>query len=196
MAHLRGLKCEHRYGRSYAEGLQEYVDFAIGLMQAKQFPQHLIEMIRRRYTGPEGVATMRAAMARYTEETYALSEEQLVCMTYAPFVDEAAGLAEYLAAEQPDLAERAADIRRLLADGSAAAHPDRDHELARRLEAMSGLALGQLSVLYRRPSLSSDPGTPADTLLSVVRAGDPHTSVIQTRRGPDGPIVDELISGR
>jgi amino acid adenylation domain-containing protein len=196
MAHLRGLKSEHRYGRSYSEGLSEYVDFAIGLMRDKDFPERLIEMIRQRYAGPDGVATMRTAMTRYSEEAYALTEEQLVCMTYAPFVDEAAGLAEYLAAEQPDLADRAGDIRRLLADGSAAADRDRDHELGRRLETMSGLTLGQLSVLYRRPSLSSDPGAAADNLLSVVRAGDPHKSVIDTRRGPAGPTVPELISGR
>ncbi len=61
MAHLRGLKCERVYRRSYAEGMQEYVEFALGLMRSKDFPPHLVEQMRARYAGPDAT---RADAAR------------------------------------------------------------------------------------------------------------------------------------
>src|SRR5581483_10153241 len=45
MAHLRGLKAERVFRRSYDEGLAEYVTFALGLMRKKDFPPQLIEQM-------------------------------------------------------------------------------------------------------------------------------------------------------
>ena len=198
MAHLRGLKSERRYGRSYAEGLAEYVDFATGIMRKKDFPEHLVEMMYRRYEGPDGVRRMRDLMKGYAEEAYGITEEQLVCMVYAPFVDEGAGLRDYLAAEQPDLVESLVEIRGLLGGGGVGGGggvPENSH-LGARMEKMSGLTLGQLATLYRKSLMGSKPAGEGDTILGEVRAGDPHKSVISTSQSPDGATVLELISGR
>src|SRR5262249_14876839 len=61
MAHLRALKCERVYQRSYAEGMAEYVEFAVELMRRKDFPPELVEQMRQRYEGLEAVSRMRRA---------------------------------------------------------------------------------------------------------------------------------------
>ena len=63
MAHLRGLKCERVYERSYGEGMREYVRFALGLMRTKDYPADLIDLMRARYEGPGAIDRMRQAAA-------------------------------------------------------------------------------------------------------------------------------------
>lgn len=187
MAHLRALKCERRYHRSYADGLQEYVDFAISLMHKKEFPAQLVQLMRDRYEG--AADRMRAAMDEYAMDAYGLTEEQLVAMVYAPFAEKGAGLEAYLRAEQPDLAADAGAVRELL-DGCGA-HP----ALAARLERITGLSVDQLRVLYRS-SLRTSAGAGSAELIDAILEGDPHKEVIQTRHSADGPLVPELLSGR
>lgn len=195
MAHLRGLRCEYRYGRSYAEGIAEYLTFAIGIMRDKDFPGQLIEAMRRRYAGEQGVLRMRERMTRYAAEAYRLTEEQLVCMVYAPFVNEGAALSDYLAACQPDLLDRTTAIHDLLRVPDTAPAAE-NAALRERLEQISGLAVEQLGVLYRKPLLGQGSDEDDGTLLGAVRAGDPHKGLVRTRRGPGEPAVLELISGR
>ena len=196
MAHLRGLRCEYRYGRSYAEGIAEYLTFATRIMRDKDFPGQLIEAMQVRYAGEEGVARMRERMTRYAEEAYGLTEEQLVCMVYAPFVDEGAALSDYLAACQPELLDQAPAIHGLLGAGPGITPPAESAALRRRLVQLSGLSVEQLGVLYRKPSLSQRSDEEDGTLLGTVRTGDPHKGLVSTRRGPNEPAVLELISGR
>jgi hypothetical protein len=195
MAHLRALKCERRYGRSYAEGLAEYVDFALSLMRQKEFPETLIEAMRARYSRPDAVPRMRAAMDAYAGDAYRLTEEQLVAMVYAPYTEKGAGLDRYLAAEQPDLVDAAPAIRRLLGDD--ADFPDLDTtELAERLERSTGLSIAQLRVLYAGSLRLPSPRPDTDQIIDLILEGDPHKAMILTRHEPGGALVPELLSGR
>jgi hypothetical protein len=188
MAHLRGLKAELRYGRSYEAGLAEYVEFAIGLMGKKDFPEHLIESIRDRYAGADGVRRMREAMDSYARVSHRLTEEQLVCMVFAPFVGQGADLDAYLTTVHPDLLDRIADIRALLSGTDID-----DNVLRAALERISGLSIAQLRVLYAAAGLDSDT---AGSMLGKILAGDPHKQLISTQTSAEGPIVQEMISGR
>jgi hypothetical protein len=192
MAHLRGLKCERLYGRSYRAGVEEYVEFALALMRKKEYPEHLVDIMRARYHGPQGIDRMRRRANAYALEAYRLTEEQLVCMVYSPFAEKAAGLERYFWAEQPGLAHRVEEAKALIAGESLTD----ERPLAAVLERVSGLALPQLEVLYRSRLLSH--GAPGDEsrLLNLVLDGDPHKAVIPTRHEPDGPVVFEQISGR
>jgi len=193
MAHLRALKCERVYQRSYTEGMREYVDFALGLMRSKDFPASLIGQMRARYAGPEAIAQMRRAAADYAMETFALTEEQLVCMTYSPFADKGAGLPEFLAREHPDLVRHIDVIQGLLA-GEIPDAAEPAAEPAAELERISGLTLPQLRVLYR--SGRRGPGGAGTDVIQAVLAGDPHKAIIQTRYRNHGPATLEQISGR
>lgn len=196
MAHLRALKCERRYGRTYAEGLEEYVEFAISLMHRKEFPPALVEIMRKRYAGEGSVGRMRAAMDSYAMEAYGFTEEHLVAMVHTPFTEKGSGLEQYIGAEQPDLAGRLPALHQLLSGGIDGPFQHDEQALVDRLEGMTGLTLAQLRTLYgsslRLPSL-----TPVDgQLIDAILEGDPHKKVVQSRRGLDGGTVPEMMSGR
>lgn len=193
MAHLRGLKCERVFRRSYDEGLDEYVRFALDLMRKKDFPPELIERMRQRYEGPDAVARMREVVGGYAMETFGLTEEQLICMAYSPFAGSGAGLDEYLSREHPALAGQTSEIRALLAGGAGL---DDEGKLAAELARISGLELSHLRVLYSSPVKRLGPGGSGLAVIDAVLAGDPHKAVIRTKHAPDGPDTVEQISGR
>lgn len=198
MAHLRALKCERVFGRTYAEGMAEYVEFALGLMRKKDFPPELVELMRARYEGPGATDRMRRSADGYAYQTFGLTEQQLVCMAFSPFAGKGTGLAEFLAREHPGLADHAGAIHALLASESepVAGEPEPAGELAAELARISGLELAQLRVLYRS-SLRTPSANPAGTdVIDTVLVGDPHKAVIETRHTKDGPNTYELISGR
>ncbi|QRO00741.1 hypothetical protein JRI60_17765 [Archangium violaceum] len=192
MAHLRGLKCERLYGRTYAEGIQEYVSFAVGLMRHKQFPQALIDEMVKRYADAAGVARMRTAMGAFALDSFGLSEEQLVCMVYSPFAGTGQGLAHYLSREQPSLARHLEDLHALLRGGEVHAA---SRGLQHSLERLSGLSLSQLRTLYQRPLVPASPEEDKG-LIGAILERDPHKRTIQTRHAANGPVVNELLSGR
>jgi hypothetical protein len=188
MAHLRGLKAEHLFQRSYDEGMAEYVEFALGLMRNKDIPGELVEMMRARYDSPDALKRMRRAAEEYALETFGLTEEHLVCMTYSPFAGQGARLERFLDREHPDLAGRAGEIHALLAGGAG------EPAVAAELERISGLEPSQLRVLYSRSAQTPGPGgTP---VIDLILTGDPHKAVIETRHTQDGPTTFEQISGR
>jgi len=190
MAHLRGLKAERVYRRSYAEGITEYVEFALELMRKKDIPPHLVELMASRYAGEGAISAMRTAAAAYAWETFRLTEDHLVCMAYSPFAEKGAGLETFLAREHPALSSRIEEIRQRLADDSAA---DGSAAVDDELTRVSGLELTQLRILYRSPL--HRPRSGAD-VIDTVLAGDPHKAVIRTRHSEHGPDIFEQISGR
>ena len=189
MAHLRGLKAERLFRRSYDEGMAEYIAFALDLMRKKDFPPQLVAEMGRRYEGPGAMERMRANANRYALETFGLTEEQLICMACSPFGDQGAGLAEFLGREHPALAERLDDIHTLLAGTEQP-----DEGLAAELERISGLDMPKLRLLYGRPARR--PGEADGRLIDAVLVGDPHKAVITTRHSQEGPNTYEQISGR
>jgi hypothetical protein len=202
MAHLRGLKCERIYGRSYADGLREYADFALGLMARKEFPERLLTAMANRYAEPGAEVRMRKVVEEYAMDAFALDDTQLVCMVYSPFVDRGAGLAGYLQREQPALLDHRTEIDRLLeAEAEQAIVPThttasaQTTALTQALETISGLSLRQLRVLYHSRARTAPPDGHRD-LIGAILAGDPHKSVITTQHSPDGPAVTELLTGR
>jgi hypothetical protein len=195
MAHLRGLKCERDYGRSYAEGIREYVAFAVELMRSKQFPEPLVDTMLARYDGDEQIARRRAAAGDLARELYDLDETQLVCMVYSPFAARGERLARFLAREHPGLAPRCDEIHALLRGDAPDAPGSRQRWLAEALRQRSGLTVDQLRVAYASPLHGPSPGGDAH-LITDILARDPHKRVIETRHAPDGEAVRELISGR
>ncbi|WP_229402498.1 hypothetical protein [Micromonospora okii] len=190
MAHLRGLRTERAYKRSYAEGIGQYVDFALGLMERKHFPQHLIDEMRERYRTDAGVETMRKVAAQYAEDAFGLNETQMVCMVYSPFAGRAANLHEFLAGEHPELVQDEERIRAVLAGAE-------DGELAARLERISGLSITDLRVLHDGPlwSPSTDVSVQAPVLQQVMST-DPHQKVITAKYNREGDEILDRVAGR
>lgn len=194
MAHLRGLRAERILGTGYGAGVEEYVGFATGLMVAKRFPPHLVDVMRARYATPGGVRLMRRTMQAYALQAFGLSEPQLVCMVYSPFAERGRHLEAYLKAEVPALVPRVGDIRDLLDGCVESVDPD----VAVQLGAVSGLPLASLRTLYAArlaapsPTSPIGPGTP----IGLILAGDPHKGTVLTRHSPAAQPVLGQISGR
>lgn len=195
MAHLRGLKCERLFGRSYREGIDEYVGFATGLMERKEYPPHLVELMRERYADDLGMHERRIAINNFALQAFDLSESMLVCMVISPFTQRGQHLAGFLQREHPFLEPHAQEIRSLLESQAAPANA-RDDKLARCLQGISGLTLSQLRMLYASEfSCGTDRSAPKSILASVLER-DPHKAIIETRHTAGGPMVHEILSGR
>lgn len=188
MAHIRGLRAETLLQRSYAEGVREYVRFALGLMEQKDFPAALIDEMAARYQDDAAIARQRERAANFAQQAFDLSEKQLICMIYAPFNEGGKQLTIWLEQQQIALEEQA--IRDLMNDQSS------DGKLAQQLAALSGLTVACLRQCWRSSQVSSLPaGKTQDPLARVLRF-DPHKAVIQVNNGYLRDTVTEVISGR
>ncbi|SCK09843.1 hypothetical protein [Streptomyces sp. WMMB 322] len=191
MAHLRGLRTEHVYKRTYQEGIAQYVDFALELMRRKHFPEHLVEEMEARYRTDVGVESMRAAATRYGDDAFGVDTTQLVSMVYSPFAGGAVNLRDYLEGEHPELLEDEDRIRALLAGKEKAG------ALAARLERISGLSLTDLQALHDGPLWSPFAGSGSQTgVLPLVMDSDPHKKIISAKRNPEGEEVLDRVAGR
>ncbi|QKJ85016.1 hypothetical protein PMPD1_0026 [Paramixta manurensis] len=188
MAHIRGLRAETLLQRSYAEGIREYVRFALGLMKQKDFPPHLITEMAARYQDDQAINAQRERATQFASSAFGLNTGQLVCMIYSPFTEQGKHLAHYLAQEQ--LALDASDIDALL--GGNQSNPS----LAGRLEALSGLTLAQLRQCWRSPLVTSLLEKKRHDPLSRILRYDPHKAIIQVNNGVLRDTVSEVISGR
>ena len=196
MAHLRGLRTERLGLGTYFEGIEEYVRFALSLMQKKGFPDELIVEMRRRYATPIATLDRRLEIEAYAAEAFGLSPENLLCMVFAPFVDGAKGLGLYLTKGHPELAVRLSDIHRIL---GARTQPSRaEKRLVDKLCWLSGLPIEGLQQLYRSQRyLGSDLlGQGKDAPIPLLLEGDPHKATIEVRRGESARLVREVITGR
>jgi hypothetical protein len=192
MAHLRGLRTQHVYKRSYREGIDQYADFAIALMKKKDFPDHLIQIMRQRYSTDEGITAMRSMSEQYALTTYGLTNENLVCLVYSPFVGGCQNLHLYLEAEQSDLLPREAEIVAMLKGEEAG-----DPALAARLERISGLSLTDLRQIYASPVWSPfRSGSEDKQLLPIITTSDPHQKLIRVSDDKGQETVVDRISGR
>jgi len=197
MAHLRGLRSERLFGTGYQAGIDEYVEFATGLMATKKFPHQLIEVMRTRYATSVGVRAMRRRMDDYALQAFGLSEPQLVCMVHSPFAGRGRHLDAYLAAELPALAPRAEQIHQLL-DGSADASGINATDVRDQLTAVTGLPLASLQILYAARLAAASPATSMSprTPIGLILADDPHKGTVMTRYSASAAPVPGPISGR
>ena len=188
MAHIRGLRAETLMQRSYAEGIREYVRFALGLMEKKDFPPQLIAEMAARYQDDAAIERARQRAAQFAEQAFGLNETQLVCMIYSPFIAQGQQLNVWL--QQLDQAPDEQAVRALLCGDSD------DLLLAQQLEQLSGLTIAQMRQCWRSAQVNTLlDGTRGDALSRVLRF-DPHKAVIQVNNGALQDIVTEVISGR
>jgi hypothetical protein len=187
MAHMRGLKAQFVQGRAYADGIAEYLELAAGMMRRKRMPRRLIEQALAAYDHADKIEERRALASGYAQEAFGLSEAQLVCLLFAPFVDAGAQLETFLRVCHPGMLVALADLHRALSGHSA---PD---QVIQWLVDVSGLSLRGLQNLYekRRVDFSDD-----SSIIARVRASDPDKGHVMTVDLHTGEAVSELISGR
>lgn len=188
-AHLRGLRVQHVYGRTYAEGIREYKTLWQDLMASKHFLPHLIE---QQVKSLDDTAWVRETAEEFFLEAYGITSENLVAMVMSPFASEGKNLERYLRVAFPCLVPRADEIR------AALAGKVENDEILAPLSAAAALTVAQLRHLYFS-ALEPIPINRAKTgmtLITVLGTGDPHKVEVETRLSPDGETVIETVSGR
>ncbi|GAB4182638.1 MAG: hypothetical protein Tsb002_04190 [Wenzhouxiangellaceae bacterium] len=194
MAHLRGLKVEYVHQGDYLTGIREYLQLADKLMRKKEIPQVLIDLAMSRYTTAEDVQRMHDKATEYAAEVFALSQDQLICLVFSPFIGQGKRLRPFIDQLHP---QRASQIKTILAlldanttvdDGNA----DTDG-LVSWLQEISGLSLKLLRRLYASPDI--DFGH-TNSMISLLRQNDPHKAAVDTVDPDNGRPIKQWLSGR
>ena len=134
---------------------------------------------------------MRAKLDQFAEDAFSLSEQQLVCMTFSPFVNYGENLSKYLEMENQGLKIYQENIVKLLSNDDNSLS---DQELLiKELNQCSGLSFMELRTLFKDSTSSP---TSSKSMIDRVLQDDPHKVVIKTQHHPQGPSVEEPISGR
>jgi len=142
-AHLHGLQACYLQGRSYETGYGDYVQRAIMIMHRKHLPEHACEQARALFGPPASVSERRAQAADEAQRILGLNETQLVCMLFAPFVAQGAGLEHFLRCCHPGMIVALPDLHRAMQGGAIA------DQVAQWMVEVSGLPVAVLCKIYR-----------------------------------------------
>jgi hypothetical protein len=137
------------------------------LMHRKQLPMHVCQQVQELFGSPSVMPERRAQAAAEAQETLGLSETQLVCMLYAPFIENGAGLENYLRCCHPDMLFALPELRNAIEDGPAT------EEAKQWLYEISGLSVALLNKVYQSPiAVSEQPIVTVSARRSVPEAPD------------------------
>lgn len=142
-AHLRGLQANFVERRSYAAGIAEYLQRALVKMRRKRLPERLYEQALAAFGNPALLAEQRGRNTAEAQQSLALTEAQLVCMLFAPFGDNAAGLDRFLRQCHPGMLVALPELHRAM-QGEAVAE-----QIMQWMVDVSGLPVALLGKLYR-----------------------------------------------
>lgn len=187
MAHMRGLQAHYVRGRSYQEGITEYLELAKGLMRKKKMPERLIERAMAAYDGSENIERRRVLSSAYAQEAFGLNDTQLVCLLFAPFVDSGHSLEAFLRRCHPGMLVALPDLHKALMGLQV------PEQVMQWLIDISGLNKVGLQNLYRKKRVNFDDQT---SLIAKVRASDPDKRRIMTVDPMTGQPMAEIVSGR
>ena len=189
MAHLRGLSAEIN-GRSYKDGINDYLKLAKKIMESKKFPSKIIQEMIRRYKGSK-MFYMRKRAAKILKDVLKINENQIICAIYSPFANKGQNLKKYFTEVHPnyknlDLVHEV--LRR------TEIKPDYD-EVIKFLELISGLNISYLKKIYHSSIVSQDncDGN-SGCILRLIKEKEPHQHQIQYEQ--NGQKIVETITGR
>jgi hypothetical protein len=96
LAHIAGLRSETLTLLDYRDGIEHYLNLTAPLLRLRKLPQALVRAVLGGYATKAALVAHRKRANALLMARYGLGEKQLVCMLFAPFVDQGAGLARYL----------------------------------------------------------------------------------------------------
>ncbi|WHS63101.1 hypothetical protein [Pseudomonas sp. G2-4] len=142
-AHLHGLQACYLQGRSYEDGYGDYVQRAVMIMHRKQLPEHACQQARELFGTPSAIPERRAQAAIEAQKKLGLNEAQLVCMLFAPFVENGAGLEHFLRCCHPGMLVALPDLHKAMQGASVT------DQVEQWMVDVSGLPIGLLTKLYQ-----------------------------------------------
>lgn len=175
-AHLRGLQACFVQGFTYETGVGEYLQRALVMMRHKHVPERVCEQAMEAFGNPMTMTDQRALAATQAQKNLGLSEAQLVCLLFAPFVDNGAALEHFLRHCHPGMLVALPDLHRAMQGGPA------PEQVLQWMVDVSGLPVSLIGTLYRMAPVVRDQGREAATqsgeLDEQAEIMDPDTKTI------------------
>ncbi|MNF55555.1 hypothetical protein D3C84_370200 [compost metagenome] len=150
-AHLRGLQACCLQGRSYEAGVAEHLQRTLIMMRRKQLPDQLCEQVIEAFCNPATQGELRARAASEAQKALGLSDAQLVCLLFAPFIDNGAGLERFLRLCHPGMLVALPDLHRAMQGQPVA------EQIMQWMIDVSGLPVSLIGRLYQMASVSETP---------------------------------------
>ena len=164
MAHLAGLRAQYVQGQDYAIGIAAHVQQVKAQLRRKPVPPALQALALETWQDREHLGERRRMADDFAQQGYDLSEAQLVCLLFAPFVERGRNLERFVQLCHPEMQATLPCLHKAL-KGAASAQPT-----VQWLEEISGLPLSALQMLYQRESAAAPGGR---SLLARARDSDP-----------------------
>lgn len=142
-AHVHGLQACYLAGESYESGVAEYLQRAMVMMRRKLVPERICEMALSTFGNPATLAERRLQAATEAQKTLGLSEAQLICLLFAPFVDGGAGLEQFLRSCHPGMLVAMPDLHRAMQGYQA------PEQVVQWMVDVSGLPVRLIGTLYK-----------------------------------------------
>jgi hypothetical protein len=178
-AHMHGLQACYVQGRGYEIGFGDYVQRAIMMMHRKRLPRHACEQARLLFGSPVSLPERRAQAALHAENVLGLNETRLVCMLFAPFVEQGAGLEHFLRCCHPGMLVAMPDLHKAMQGAIIS------DQVTQWMVDVSGLSIDTLIKLYSS-SVALPEQPDAAAAIEPQRAGDREDST-EAGQGGGGP---------
>jgi hypothetical protein len=182
LAHMQGLQAQFVRDLSYGEGVAEYLQLAAVMMRKKNLPERVVEQALHVYSSPQRVEERRALANAYAQQTLGLNEAQLVCLLFAPFVNDGAGLECFLRRCHPGMLVAMPELHKALQTQSA------PEQVMQWMVEVSGLSISLLGKLYSMRQVDDD-----DASFDV---NDPDPYREELLIHDSGGVVSEESAGR
>ncbi len=183
-AHVRGLQASFVQGRDYESGVAQYLQRALVMMRRKHLPERLCEQAIEVFGNPATQSEQRARAAAEAQKKLGLSEAQLVCLLFAPFIERGAGLERFLRQCHPGMLVAIPELHRAMQG-----HPVAEQIMQWMMD-VSGLPISLIGRLYRMEWAPGGAGRTPEALIQTAALrnalGDPDADIT---------LVDEWSAG-
>jgi hypothetical protein len=149
-AHLRGLEACFMHGGNYDAGVTEFFQRALVMMRRKQASDSACQQAEKLFAKLATQPGQRELAAQEAQKSHGLSESQLVCLLFAPFVNKGEGLERFLRRCHPGMLVAMPDLHRAMQG-----QPVREQILLWMAD-VSGLSISLIGKLYRMAPLTGD----------------------------------------
>jgi hypothetical protein len=172
------LQARFVHGRTYEEGVSEYLQRVLVMMRRKQLPERFCEQAVETFGNPLTMADQRGLATAEAQKSLGLSEAQLVCLLFAPFVDNGAALEHFLRQCHPGMLVALPELHRAMQGGPA------PEQVLQWMVDVSGLPVSLIGTLYRMRLVVRDegrvPGTESGDAGVQVEDMDPENEAAVT----------------
>ncbi len=164
-AYLNGLQTSHVNGRTYAAGASEYLHGCLATMRQKQVPEQICERFLATFGTLTDFTEQRSHAVSALQKNFGLSESQMVCVLFAPFIDGGAGLERFLRTCHPGMLVAMPDLHRAMQGLHA------PEQVQQWMTDVSGLPVRLIARLYAMGPIRMDQQTTTPVAAPDTQAG-------------------------